>query len=907
MKKNRLVFALCGILFGAFIFPSAGSTLLPASDSFGATVRADGETVEINETNFPDENFRKYVANSFDSDKDGVLSDVEIDTVIEISVPDSGIADLKGVEFFVHLNKLDCSTNQLTGLDVSMNTELQTLICFENKLEKLDVNQNSMLEHLNCSQNELAELNVSYNSALNELLCAYNHLSILDISNNTELWSLSCYSNEIEMINIENCHYWMENDYEVKKSTQEDEYGYSFVEYIYAPYEMLLVDFQTDIIPALSPTPTLAPTLTETPTPTLSPTSTPEPTVTATPTPTFTPTPTLTPSPVPTEQVSITPPPVPANGTIADFVERLYTVALNRASEQQGKEYWINEITSGRKTGAECAHFFLIEAEEFKNRNLGTEDFVETLYCTFFGRASEPTGKAYWVGELKTGMKSRNDVINGFIDSTEWCNICASYGVKSGAPSAKSEIPSEGAKGFAARLYTACLSRRPEEDGLNYWSLALTNREQTGTDAARLFFESEEFKNRRETNEEYVRKLYITFMDRVAEKDGLEYWMNALKKGKSRKEVLAGFAGSQEFKNICASYGIDVGSYNPSVNRRVGTSLSKEKVRAAYYDYLMNNYSRVLSVECIKSLNPKTCCLYDINGDGVEELFLLMDFRIEEGYYPGVYTLYVYTVNEECEPILLYDIDKNASFGVDVDLSKAIFTSKDKKALYIYSDMRDSTSDGSSRDSSCTKLDISDLFNIKTEYTFYHEESFSDLEHAMNWKYDIQEYYKEIGSSKNRITLEEFQKMDNEFRNNRSKLLWNPDELEGFTPLNVGFAEMEELLRPKEYVLPAIGKMEFEHKVYYNELIINPDGSFSGNTHEWPLAGYERTENSHYQVFEGKFKNIRKISDYAYQVEVESIKKRYTEKDVWQEDDLPTICIGDGISPLIVYLNMVNR
>ena len=233
---------------------------------------------------------------------------------------------------------------------------------------------------------------------------------------------------------------------------------------------------------------------------------------------------------------------------------------MNRASEPGGKKYWCDEIKNGNKTGGECAHFFLIEAEEFRNRGLSEADFVETLYKTFFGRDSEPAGKAYWVGELKSGAKTRNDVINGFIDSTEWCNICATYGVKSGSPTAKAEIPSKNAKDFATRLYTCCLNREPEDGGLKYWSLALTNLEKTGCEAAAFFFTGDEFVGFGLKNDEYVRRLYTTFMGRDPEASEIAYWVGEIDKGTQTKaSVMAFFGQSPEFTNICKTYGIDRG------------------------------------------------------------------------------------------------------------------------------------------------------------------------------------------------------------------------------------------------------------------------------------------------------------------------------------------------------------
>ena len=239
-----------------------------------------------------------------------------------------------------------------------------------------------------------------------------------------------------------------------------------------------------------------------------------------------------------------------------DLVERLYVVALGRDSEPEGKKFWCDEVQSGRRTGSDCALGFLL-SEEFINKGLTNDEFVEVLYKTYFDRASEAEGKAYWVNALNSGSMDRITVIRCFADSREWCDVCARYGVKSGAPTAKATVASSNATKFATRLYTECLGRDAEEDGLKYWSLALTNLEKTGTLAAKEFFYSDEFVGKNTTNEAYVKCLYRTFMGRDAEDDGLNYWVGQLEKGESRASVLEGFANSKEFTEICASYGID--------------------------------------------------------------------------------------------------------------------------------------------------------------------------------------------------------------------------------------------------------------------------------------------------------------------------------------------------------------
>ena len=117
--------------------------------------------------------------------------------------------------------------------------------------------------------------------------------------------------------------------------------------------------------------------------------------------------------------------------------------------------------------------------------------------------------------------------------------------------------PSANATEFASRLYTKCLGREAEEDGLRFWSLSLTNLEITGTQAAYQFFTSAEFFGFKTSDEEYIERLYETFMGRASDADGMAFWLKELEDGKTRDDILYGFAGSKEFTEICNTYGID--------------------------------------------------------------------------------------------------------------------------------------------------------------------------------------------------------------------------------------------------------------------------------------------------------------------------------------------------------------
>ena len=247
----------------------------------------------------------------------------------------------------------------------------------------------------------------------------------------------------------------------------------------------------------------------------------------------------------------------PATPTFADFVERLYNVALGRPSEKEGKDFWVEKVTSGEFTGGYCALFFLT-SPEFLSKNTTDEEFLTTLYKTFFDREPEAEGFKFWLDYLKAG-NSRQAVIERFVDSTEWCNLCARYGVNPGAPTAKATIPSNAAVAFATRLYTKCLGRDPEQGGLKYWALALTNREVTGAYAGKFFFESEEYVGKNTSNEDFVTALYRTFVDREPDQGGYNFWVGKLNDGISRSDVLRAFVMCPEFGELCKTYGFDRG------------------------------------------------------------------------------------------------------------------------------------------------------------------------------------------------------------------------------------------------------------------------------------------------------------------------------------------------------------
>ena len=204
-------------LLTALLALCAALCLLPA------LALAEGAAdVAIDPTNFPDANFRTYVA-TFDTDNDDRLTPAELAAVEYMALYNKSIGDLTGIEHFTALTELDCRRNQLTSLDLSKNTALEVLncnnnpltslvlggntaltklLCQNNQLTSLDLSKNTALQVLDCGDNQLASLDVSKNLALKELYCGGNPLTALDVSANTALTDLNCINTQRTSLDV---------------------------------------------------------------------------------------------------------------------------------------------------------------------------------------------------------------------------------------------------------------------------------------------------------------------------------------------------------------------------------------------------------------------------------------------------------------------------------------------------------------------------------------------------------------------------------------------------------------------------------------------------------------------------------------------------------------------------------
>lgn len=234
-KSTRLLSAALAVCMMLSVLPVGAFAAEPgaAEQENGASAQADAavpeEYIAINEENFPDKNFRDYVAWLWDANHDNRFSPSEITAAKSIQCDNlfggQAIKSLKGIEYFTEISELSCVYNNLTEIDLSHNTKLEylnchhnklkeldvselplleTFYCDSNKLQSIDVSENKKLKDFSCKENSLGTLNVSQNKELERLVCGHNNLTKLDVSENKKLKEFWCYENKLSNLDLGN-------------------------------------------------------------------------------------------------------------------------------------------------------------------------------------------------------------------------------------------------------------------------------------------------------------------------------------------------------------------------------------------------------------------------------------------------------------------------------------------------------------------------------------------------------------------------------------------------------------------------------------------------------------------------------------------------------------------------------
>ena len=109
------------------------------------------------------------------------------------------------------------------------------------------------------------------------------------------------------------------------------------------------------------------------------------------------------------------------------FVSRLYTMVLGRQWDRAGLEAWTAQLVNHEAGAGQISRGFFF-SKELESRKLSNKDFVTLCYHTYLDRNPDQAGLDAWVKLLNEGI-SKDEILDGFINSPEFGKICAAYGI----------------------------------------------------------------------------------------------------------------------------------------------------------------------------------------------------------------------------------------------------------------------------------------------------------------------------------------------------------------------------------------------------------------------------------------------------------------------------------------------
>lgn len=233
-----------------------------------------------------------------------------------------------------------------------------------------------------------------------------------------------------------------------------------------------------------------------------------------------------------------------------DFIERFYQNIMGRTADSGGMTTWLNTIQNESATKVALGFF---KSQEFINKNLTNEQFVDILYQTLFDRQGDTDGRNNWINQLNSGT-SQDVVMYGFFNAQEFKNLADRFGVTAIRAEDQLNTGTTGVNGYVNRFYTLVLNRNADTSGFNDWTTQLNSGTKAGGDIAKGFFNSQEYLNRGLDNSTFLDICYKAFFDREADSGGKSDWTTKLSQGYTKDQILDGFIDSQEFINLANNY-----------------------------------------------------------------------------------------------------------------------------------------------------------------------------------------------------------------------------------------------------------------------------------------------------------------------------------------------------------------
>lgn len=246
--------------------------------------------------------------------------------------------------------------------------------------------------------------------------------------------------------------------------------------------------------------------------------------------------------------------PIKISGTInkekvTSFINDIYNIT-NISVTNEEKEKIINDIVNSKSSGCAIVKT-IVESEKFKNLELSDEEYIKIIgkICLDEDLSNEEINK--YAEQLISGT-NRNEVLKAFMNNNKFTEKCKKYEITKGEYTASSIISTNQlAEKYIKNAYEQLINK--SSDNLGNIKQEVATGKITVTKMLQTFIESNAFKNRDLSNEDYIKCLFKATLNREPSSEEKETYMKKLE-STTKEDIFKDILDTKEFKQICNKY-----------------------------------------------------------------------------------------------------------------------------------------------------------------------------------------------------------------------------------------------------------------------------------------------------------------------------------------------------------------
>lgn len=278
----------------------------------------------------------------------------------------------------------------------------------------------------------------------------------------------------------------------------------------------------------------------------------------------------------------------------SEYAALVYPKILGRKIDDSARANYGASVANGA-TACDIL-YSLYNSKEFTSKKISNAEFVNNVYVALLGRPASKSDINYWVKTISESNVSRNKVVKSVTDSDEFKKKCQTFGIKAGEyqlTEARDINPT--LTSYIKSSYKNMLEVTPDNATLNNWCSQLLNNQATGTSYFKSLANHPAFTSKSVDNQ--IKSFFKAALMRLPSDSELQTY-KSIANSSGMSVAIDQILGSEEFKNICLSKGIQpyyVPGWNNTPNGRVyydGTKLLSgwQRIDGQRY-YFNSNYT----------------------------------------------------------------------------------------------------------------------------------------------------------------------------------------------------------------------------------------------------------------------------------------------------------------------------